>query len=260
MYTGERILPGSVFNVTYQQSLLAYQFAARLANDKRVLDVACGEGYGIKALARDAASVTGVDKDELTIAEARRRYRQPTVSFIQADLFALPQKLQGQTFDVVCCFQTIEHVVDHDAFIEVLKAVTVPGGKIIVSTPNKRMFPTFNPYHVHEVDSAELRSRFEKHFKQVQLYGVHSDKQVRVYRESKQRIGAVIKGLDILRMRDWLPTPVIQQIYSFVSLHIIKRLSHFLHRKEVAHITTDNFTITQDNLEEALDFIVVATA
>jgi 2-polyprenyl-3-methyl-5-hydroxy-6-metoxy-1,4-benzoquinol methylase len=259
MYTGERILPGSVFNVTYQQSLLAYQFAAGLAHGKTVLDVACGEGYGIEALAQVAASVTGVDKDEPTIVEARRRYRQPNVSFIQADLFALAQKLSGQTFDVVCCFQTIEHVVDHDAFIEVLKAVTTPGGKIIVSTPNKRMFPTFNPYHVHEVDAAELRSRFERHFAEVQLYGVQGDENVKKYRESKQRIGNLIKGLDILRMRDWLPTPVIQRIYSFVSLHIIKRLSHLLHRKSVARVTTDNFTITQDRLDEALDFIVVAT-
>ena len=58
-FTGERLVPGQVDQDLFNEHLARYAFAARLARGKRVLDIACGAGYGSAELARSAASVTG---------------------------------------------------------------------------------------------------------------------------------------------------------------------------------------------------------
>ncbi len=257
MYTGERILPGSVFNVTYYQSLAAYQFITPRVVGKAVLDVACGEGYGTAVLGKVAAKSVGIDQDRATIAAARQKYATPGVSFRLGSLFSLPTMPEGP-FDVVCCLQTIEHVQDHDAFIKALQSQTKPGGTIVVSTPNRRQFPTFNPYHVHELDLAEVTALFARHFEKFQIFGVFGDQAVLNYRMSKQRIGHLVLALDFLHLRTWLPRWLLRPLYQLFSHHVIKRFSFWRHRGTVQNITEQNFTIRSTDLAVALDFIVVA--
>lgn len=259
MYSGERILPRNIFNVTYQQSLLAYEVAATYVTGKSVLDVACGEGYGLSLLAKSAKRAVGVDYDATTINEANRQYGSQSLEFIQGNLFSLPNILKGETFDVVCCFQTIEHVEDHAAFLTALRAVTKPNGKIIVSTPNTKKFHSFNPYHVHEVDVHEWRDLFTRHFTVFTLLGVFGDEAVRRYREGKQKISDAVLRLDFLRAREWLPGWLLTAVYAFVSFFVIKRISLWRHYKDVTSLTTKNFSVREDSLGEALDFIAVAT-
>ena len=257
MYTGERILPGSVFTVTYYQSLAAYQFIAPLVAGKTVLDVACGEGYGTAALGKVATKSVGIDHDRAAIAAARQKYAAPRVSFRLGSLFSLPTMLEGP-FDMVCCLQTIEHVQDHDAFIEALRSQTKSGGTIVVSTPNKCQFPAFNPYHVHELDLAEATALFARHFNKFEIFGVLGDQAVLNYRMSKQRIGHSVLALDFLHLRTWLPDWLLLPLYQFFSHYIIKRFSFWRHRDTVQNITEQNFSIRSTDLAVALDFIVVA--
>lgn len=257
MYSGERILPRQIFNVTYQQSLKAYEFVESFATGKRVLDVACGEGYGLSRLAQRATIAIGVDYDEATIAQANDRYGSAQTSFLVGNLFDLPVRLQGQQFDVVCCFQTIEHVQDHDAFLEALKAVTAPGGIVVVSTPNTEMFHSFNPYHVHEVAVPEFRALFTRHFARIELLGVFGDEGVLAYRRGKQKISDMILRFDVLKARTWLPSGLLRGLYAFISFFIIKQVSLWRHYDEVTRLTTGNFEVRGDNLKQALDFIAV---
>lgn len=257
MYTGERILPGSVFNVTYYQSLAAYQFITQLSAGKAVLDVACGEGYGTAMLGKVAAKSVGIDQDKDSIVAAQLKYAAPNISFKLGSLFSLPAMPEGP-FDIVCCLQTIEHVHDHDAFLKALQAQTNPGGIIVVSTPNKRQFPTFNPYHVHELDLAETTALFARRFKKFEIFGVFGDQAVLNYRMSKQRIGYSVLALDFLHLRAWLPGWLLQPVYQFLSRHVIKQFSFWRHRDTVENITEKNFTIRSTDLAAALDFIVVA--
>ena len=99
-FTGERFTPECVREIWYEH-VHRYAFAQGLAKDKRVLDAACGEGYGSHLLSQVAKSVLGVDIDDKTIAHARSRYgRQRNLSFQQADVTAFDGKCQR--FDQGC--------------------------------------------------------------------------------------------------------------------------------------------------------------
>src|SRR5450759_894493 len=88
-----------------------YVFAAPLCIGKRVLDVACGEGYGAFMLARQGATeVIGVDISDEAIAIARHRFARDDVQFLIGDVLDLPALLGEQPpFDVIVSFETIEH-------------------------------------------------------------------------------------------------------------------------------------------------------
>jgi hypothetical protein len=135
-----------------------------------------------------------------------------------------------------------------------------PGGVILVSTPNKHMFPSFNPYHLHEFACDELGALFRRHFQDVTVYGVFGDKTVLDYRTSKQRVSDGILKLDFLKLREVLPQSIIRALYGFVSFFIIKRVSFWRHHKQVVGVTEANFIIKDTDMERALDFIVVARA
>ncbi len=177
---------------------------------------------------------------------------------MRGNLLRAPEVLKEEKFDVVCCFQTIEHVQDHDAFLRSLMRVTKPGGVILVSTPNTAVFPSFNPYHVHEVDYREIKELFHRNFKDFTIYGVFGDGAVMQYRASKQKISDTILRLDVLQARTWLPRRILMGIYAFVSYFMIKKISFWKHSKEVSTITTKNFYVEENNAEKALDFIVIA--
>ncbi|MEK7499618.1 MAG: class I SAM-dependent methyltransferase [Patescibacteria group bacterium] len=258
MYSGERILPEKIFNVTYQQSLKAYEYAATYAAGKTVLDVASGEGYGTHLLGKTAAKAVGLDLHRGAVEDAQKNYGNTNVVFHQGDLLNAPAVLKGEQFDVVCCFQTIEHVEDHDAFLASLAAVARPGGIILVSTPNKKVFPSFNPYHVHELDYNEIHNLFARNFQESKIYGVFGDEAVMRYRESKQKVSDAILRIDFLQARNWLPRKLLLAIYAFVSYFLIKKISFLKHAKEITHITTDNFAVRENYAKDSLDFIAVA--
>ncbi|MCS7071715.1 MAG: class I SAM-dependent methyltransferase, partial [Anaerolinea sp.] len=133
----ERIVPDETLAGIVAIHLKRYAFARAYASGKRVLDVACGVGYGSRYLADAAASVIGVDVDAAAIAYARRRYGDSDrVQFMQGDALNLP--FSDRTFDVICSFETIEHVPDAHRFLSEVRRLLAPGGVFIVSTPAAR--------------------------------------------------------------------------------------------------------------------------
>src|SRR5205823_976171 len=78
-------------------------------------------------------------------------------------------------FDMVVCFEALEHVENHEKLLSEVKRLIVPDGLFLVSTPNKRVYtdePHFNnPYHVHELYFDEFKAGLERHFRQVKILG-----------------------------------------------------------------------------------------
>ena len=164
-FTGERFLPECTGEI-WAEHWHRYLFAAGFVADLEVLDIACGEGYGSSLLARKARTVTGVDIDEATVANARNRYRGPNLRFAQGSVSAIP--FPDRSFDCVVSFETLEHVAEQEEMLSELKRVLRPTGFVIVSTPNrieysdKRAFR--NEFHVRELDGAEFRGLLARHF------------------------------------------------------------------------------------------------
>jgi len=107
--TGERFLPWNEISDIYFEHLHRYAFASKFTFDKKVLDLACGEGYGVNILARNAKSVTGIDYDEKVISHAKNKYRQKNIEFLKGSITDVPIK-DSKLFDVIVCFEAIEHV------------------------------------------------------------------------------------------------------------------------------------------------------
>lgn len=148
-----------------------YIYAARYALAGTVLDAGSGEGYGAAMLAGVAESVTAVDYSPAAVEHARRSYPRKNLTFDIADL----RDLEGVSgpFDLVTCFEVIEHLTEHDALLEALATRTRPGGTLLLSTPNLLYHgpSDANPYHVREVEPSELRRTMRRYFRHVKLLG-----------------------------------------------------------------------------------------
>lgn len=173
-FTGERFTPECVREIWYEH-VHRYAFAQPLAAGKRVLDAACGEGYGSHLLAGVAESVTGVDIDEATVAHARRRYgNQGNLDFRVGDVTALTD-LPEAGFDLITCFETLEHVQAQEALIEGFARLLAPDGLLLVSSPDKAEYSDRrgfdNPYHVRELYRDQLQALLGRHFPHVRLWG-----------------------------------------------------------------------------------------
>jgi SAM-dependent methyltransferase len=151
-----------------------YHFGARLTAGRRVLDVACGSGFGGPILlVAGARSVLGIDSSAEAIAAARR-YARPGYDFAVADGTALP--LDAASVEAITSFETIEHIDAHEAFVAELRRVLTPDGVLVLSTPNAlHSLPVNgtprNPFHVREFSPAELRALLGRHFSDVELLG-----------------------------------------------------------------------------------------
>lgn len=150
------------------QHLQRYRFALERLKHMRVLDAACGCGYGSFILANNGANhVTGVDIDPESIAYSKENYTGNGASFWVGDALHLPS--ETGRMDAVVSYETIEHLARPTDFIAEIKRVLRPGGTLILSAPNALTHgranpPKSNPYHLSEPDYAELRGWLDPHF------------------------------------------------------------------------------------------------
>ena len=161
--TGERLVPDAHRGqLIYAEHVARYRFAAQFVSGRRVLDAGCGEGYGTALLASAGAeSVVGVDVDEPTIEHARERYGR---DFQVADVAELP--FEDDSFDVVVCFETIEHLADGSRAVAELRRVLADDGVLVISTPNPAEYVVENEFHVREYTPEEFAELLDGHFPQ----------------------------------------------------------------------------------------------
>ncbi len=171
-FTGERFTPECVREIAYEH-WHRYAWALSFVKDCKVLDVACGEGYGSHLLASVARFVHGVDVDAQTVGHAKSRYHRPNLEFTQADVVQLP--FDTAAFDRIVCFETIEHLHDHEGLLAELNRVLKPGGLLILSSPNKESYSYDvshqNPFHCKELYQDQLVDLLKRHFKHQRLWG-----------------------------------------------------------------------------------------
>jgi SAM-dependent methyltransferase len=173
--TGERTVPGlAEENYWFRRHEVAYLRCADLCAGQEVLEAGCGEGYGADLIASVARRVIAVDYDAAAVAHVRSRY--PRVQVLAANLAAVP--IPDASVDVVVNFQVIEHLWDQPQFVTECLRLLRPGGRLLMSTPNRITFTPdsdtpVNPFHTRELNATELRELLEDAGFQIEgMYGV----------------------------------------------------------------------------------------
>lgn len=228
--TGERTLPDvPEENYWYRRHLVVYEWIAERVAGQRVVDLACGEGYGSGVLGTTAADVIGVDANPEAFAHAEAKYTNEKVSFRRelVESFREPR-------DAIVFLQTIEHIADPDAL---LKGFAEVAPVAYISTPNLLTLApegaekSDNPWHIKEYRLEEYRALLEPHFSRVEIHGLSYAGKLR-WHEHALSLGwdKVHETLGLTKpFYDWF-TPA---------------------------IAASDFKLTTTNLESALDFIAV---
>ncbi|HKG02878.1 MAG TPA: class I SAM-dependent methyltransferase [Conexibacter sp.] len=234
--TGERTLPDvPEENYWYRRHLVVYEWIGARTIGRRVVDMACGEGYGSEVLSRSAASVVGVDANPEAHEHARLRYVRQNLRF-ERDLV----ETFSEECDAVVFLQTIEHVQNPGEILEHFKSMLAPGGIAYVSTPNLLTLAppgaekSENPWHVKEYRAEEFRALCEAHFAQVELWGLFHARKLRAHAL------ALSAGWDRVHRR--------------------LGITRAFYDRFTPAIAASDFTLKPGHLDRALDFVAVCRA
>lgn len=171
-FTGERYMPSETGKIRLEH-YHRYACVKNLTRGKRVLDVACGEGYGTFLLSNLATSVVGVDISMESIAHAKKVYNSPRLQFQQGNILNL--EFPDSAFDLVISFETLEHLAEQKQMMNELKRVLTPNGVLVVSSPNRPVYNKnngkANEYHVKELDFSEFNDLLDSYFSEIEFYG-----------------------------------------------------------------------------------------
>ncbi|MBU0619689.1 MAG: class I SAM-dependent methyltransferase [Patescibacteria group bacterium] len=151
-------------NIIYNEHLVRYEFVKQFVKNKKVLDIACGSGYGSKILAKaGAGKVVAIDVDEEAIKFAKQNYGHKNIEYQVGNAEEIGQG--SNIFDIISSFETIEHLQNPNKFLSELSRVAKDNGLVIISTPNKDVFKQKNPFHLKEFSKTEFEEILGKYFK-----------------------------------------------------------------------------------------------
>jgi 2-polyprenyl-3-methyl-5-hydroxy-6-metoxy-1,4-benzoquinol methylase len=233
--TGERTLPDvPAENYWFQRHLAVYEWIGARVIGKRVIDMACGEGYGSEVLSRSASSVLGLDANPEAHEHARLRYRRQNLSF---DRGMVENYGEPDAYDAVVFLQTIEHLQDPAGVLRHFRSILAPGGVAYVSTPNVLTLAppgesrSGNPWHVREYRAEEFDALCHAAFEQVELLGLFHARKLRLH------AWALSLGWD--------------------RVHAALRMTQPFYDRFTPAIDARDFVLCSGDLDRALDFLAV---
>lgn len=172
-FTGERLILGKSPKRIENDHLERYLFATKYCYNKNVLDIACGTGYGSSILIKAGAkSVVGIDNSIEIINYAKNSYGNlSNLEFICADIQQIQSLEYSNYFDLIVCFETIEHVREYQKVICDLHFMLNSFGTLLISTPDRRLVSPkstsinsepINRFHKQEFTPVEFNVILEK--------------------------------------------------------------------------------------------------
>lgn len=238
-------------NPLHQRLLKAYIAVIELIKGD-VLEVGCGEGRGIQLIMSKAKSFTAIDKIEGIIEGLRIKY--PSGKFLSGNIppFA---GIENDSFDTILSFQVIEHIKKDGLFLQEIARVLRPGGKAYLTTPNRVMSLTRNPWHIREYTAEELLALASKYFRNITMMGITGDDKVMSYYQQNKKSVKRIARLDILDLQHRLPASLLKIPYELLNRwnrNKLKQADNAL----VSAITHENYSLTVEP-SHALDLFLV---
>jgi SAM-dependent methyltransferase len=174
VFTGERFIPRQTDPLLVLEHYHRYHYASRFAQNKKILDIGCGEGYGSAFLSQSASAVVGMDCDPETIDHARKQYAAvPNLTFQLGRCEDSPATTGS--FDVVVSFELLEHLdsAGQVKFLENVRQALKKDGLFIVSSPERNEYAVTyqerNEFHRHEMTLLELKAFLGTFFRHVHL-------------------------------------------------------------------------------------------
>lgn len=218
---------------------------------KQVLELGCGEGYGMELLSPHVDTYLAVDKKKPTQVTFNKNTK-----FKHCNL-PLLTGIADNSFDTIICFQVIEHIENDGLLLQEIKRVLKPGGSIFLTTPNKLTSLTRNPFHIREYEPQQMQALIASYFNKQTVQGIYGNQQVmQYYQENKIAVDSIVR-YDIFNLQHRLPAFLLKGIYSLLNNY--NRFTLASKTPDVtANINYDDFYLN-DLSEECLDYFVTAT-
>ena len=215
-----------------------------------MLEIGTGTGYGVDIIAPNASEFVTLDKYRSSCVDSLPANSR----FVEAKVPPLP--FEDEVFDCVVSFQVIEHIKRDKLFVKEVMRVLRPGGKFIVSTPNRPMSLTRNPWHVREYSADELRQLLSD-FSSVEQLGVSGNERVwEYYRHNAESVRRIMR-FDVLRMQWWLPRWILQIPYDVLN-RMNRRKLHSQNSELTESIAMSDYKLKRVD-DECFDLFYIST-
>ena len=240
-------------NVIFQRHMIAYKEASKLISGT-VLEIGCGEGYGISELVQFSKKYIGVDKFDTYISEDIKK--QNDIVFHKMEIPPL-LNIEANSIDFVVTFQVIEHIQDDNYFLREIFRVLKPGGKLLLTTPNKLMSLSRNPWHIREYTPFEMKEILRKNFVKSEVKGVYGNDIVMEYYQKNKESVKKITRYDIFNLQYLLPRWALQIPYDILNRFNRNKLKSE-NENVVSAVKVDDYSIL-DATDNCLDYFCIAT-
>jgi ubiquinone/menaquinone biosynthesis C-methylase UbiE len=200
-------------NPIHQRLLKAYVLAADLVKGD-LLEVGCGEGRGIDWILPHVSNYTAIDKIEPVIEKLKVKY--PASKFLSGNIPPL-SVFADNSFDSIVSFQVIEHIENDKLYIKEIHRVLKPGGIALITTPNRPVSLSRNPWHIREYTARELTDLASRYFSDVTMKGITGNGKVMEYYERNKKSVARLMRWDIFDLQHKLPAVLLRIPYEFMN-------------------------------------------
>ncbi len=238
-------------NPIHQRLLRAYVLAADQVRG-HLLEVGCGEGRGINLLMPKVEKYSAIDKISSVVEGLKKTF--PTGDFISGNIPPLPY--DDNSFDRVVSFQVIEHIADDHRFLREISRVLKPGGFALLTTPNRPMSLSRNPWHEREYTAEELTSLARKYFGSAEMKGITGNEKVMQYYDRNKKSVDKMMRWDIFDLQHKLPASVLRVPYEIMNRLNRNKLQEAADDL-VASIRQEDYLLTND-AARALDLFLIA--